>query len=252
MDTNDLKFSDLKEDYEQVDEIQTVTVTNTGDTTVSLKVPQSDCFDILTADGNIAESGVQLEAGASLTFQIQPKNGLTKGEYSETLIFGTEESEEAAAQVTAEVSVKEAEEQIISVEADPTVIGYDDLKVGYDTPGATTITLTNTGNTAVTLIQPEAQYFEIGALSATELAAGESAAFAAVPVAGLEEGSYSETLQIMWADSDGQTSVAAEWKVTLLLQKQKRFTSYPRIRQSWISEKQKPDTARRRHHRRLR
>ena len=210
VDTNDLKFSDLKEDYEQVDEIQTVTVTNTGDTTISLKVPQSDCFDILTADGNIAESGVQLEAGASLTFQIQPKNGLTKGEYSETLIFGTEESEEAAAQVTAEVSVKEAEEQIISVEADPTVIGYDDLKVGYDTPEATTITLTNTGNTAVTLIQPEAQYFEIGALSATELAAGESAAFTAVPVAGLEEGSYSETLQIMWADSDGQTSVAAE------------------------------------------
>lgn len=209
-DTNDLSFADLKENYEQVDEIQTVTVTNTGDTTVSLKVPQSDYFDILTTDGSVAESGVQLEAGASLTFQVQPKNGLAKGEYSETLIFGTEESEEAVAQVTAEVSVKEAEEQIISVEADPAVISYDDLKVGYDTPQATTVTLTNTGNTAVTLVQPQAQYFEIGALSATELAAGESASFTAVPAAGLEAGSYSETLQIMRADSDGQTSVAAE------------------------------------------
>lgn len=210
VDTNDLRFSDLKENYEQVDEIQTVTVTNTGDTTVSLKVPQSDSFDILTESGNTAESGVQLEAGASLTFRIQPKNGLAKGEYSETLSFGTEESEDAVAQITAEVSVKEAEEQIISVEADPTVVSYDDLKVGYDTPEATTITLTNTGNTAVTLIQPEAQYFEIGALSATELSAGESAIFTAAPVAGLEAGSYSETLQVMQTDSDGQSSVAAE------------------------------------------
>ena len=210
VDTNDLRFSDLKENYEQVDEIQTVTVTNTGDTTVSLKVPQSDCFDILTADGNTAESGMQLEAGASLTFQIQPKNGLAKGEYSEALIFTTEESEEAVAQVTAEVSVKEDEEQIVSVKADPTVVSYDDLKVGYDTPEATTVTLTNTGNTSVTLVQPEAQYFEIGALSATELPAGESATFTAVPVAGLEAGSYSETLQVMQTDSDGQASVAAE------------------------------------------
>ena len=49
----------------------------------------------------------------------RPKTGLTKGDYSDTLIFESEEDSEVAAQVTAEVSVKEAEqEQITAVQAD--------------------------------------------------------------------------------------------------------------------------------------
>ena len=68
-------------------------------------------------------------------------------------------------QVTAEVSVKEAEqEQITAVKADPESFSYDDLKEGYDTPEATTIILTNTGNTTVSLMQPYAEYFDIGEL----------------------------------------------------------------------------------------
>lgn len=220
VDTNDLSFSDLKENYEQVDETQTVTVTNTGDTTISLKVPQSDYFDILTEDGSSAESGTQLEKGASATFQIQPKNGLPKGEYSEVLIFG---SEETNAQITASVSVKAAEEEsVISVEADPATVNYDNLKEGYDTPEATTVTLANTGNTTVTLVQPEAQYFDIGTLSATELAAGETVSFTATPTAGLGAGSYSESIQIMQTDSDGQTSVVTEVKVSVTVAEAKK------------------------------
>ena len=36
---------------------------------------------------------------------------------------------------------------LTAVQADPESFSYDDLKEGYDTPEATTITLTNTGNT---------------------------------------------------------------------------------------------------------
>ena len=114
----------------------------------------------MNEDGSEAVSGIQIAKGDSLMFMVQPKTGLTKGDYSDTLIFESEEDSEVAAQVTAEVSVKEAEqEQITAVQADPESFSYDDLKEGYDTPEATTITLTNTGNTTVSLMQPYAEYF---------------------------------------------------------------------------------------------
>ena len=189
--TGSLNFSDIEENYTQANEKLSVTVTNTGDGTVTLKIPKSDYFEVMNEDGSEAVSGIQIAKGDSLMFMVQPKTGLTKGDYSDTLIFESEEDSEVAVQVTAEVSVKEAEqEQITAVKADPESFSYDDLKEGYDTPEATTITLTNTGNTTVSLMQPYAEYFDIGELSASVLEPGDSAAFTAVPVTGLKVGNY--------------------------------------------------------------
>lgn len=222
--TGSLNFSDIEENYTQANEKLSVTVTNTGDGTVTLKIPKSDYFEVMNEDGSEAVSGIKIAKGDSLMFMVQPKTGLTKGDYSDTLIFESEEDPEVAVQVTAEVSVKEAEqEQITAVQADPESFSYDDLKEGYDTPEATTITLTNTGNTTVSLMQPYAEYFDIGELSASVLEPGDSAAFTAVPVTGLKVGNYLDSIQIAQTSSEGQEDVLTTIKASATVSELKKI-----------------------------
>ena len=201
--TGTLNFSDVEENYTQANETLSVTVTNTGDSAVTLRIPQSEYFNVLNEDGSEAASGTQLAKGESIMFMVQPKTGLTKGDYSDTLVFGSNEESEVTAQVTAEISVKEAQQQITEIQADPASVNYDDLKEGYDT----TVTLTNTGNTTVSLVQPVGEYFNIGELSASELNPGDTAEFTVTPVTGLTAGDYMDSIQIMQTNADGQEEV---------------------------------------------
>lgn len=205
--TGTLNFSDVEENYTQANETLSVTVTNTGDSAVTLRIPQSEYFNVLNEDGSEAASGTQLAKGESIMFMVQPKTGLTKGDYSDTLVFGSNEESEVTAQVTAEISVKEAQQQITEIQADPDSVNYDDLKEGYDTPDSTTVTLTNTGNTTVSLVQPVGEYFNIGELSASELNPGDTAEFTVAPVTGLTAGDYMDSIQIMQTNADGQEEV---------------------------------------------
>ena len=205
--TGTLNFSDVEENYTQANETLSVTVTNTGDSAVTLRIPQSEYFNVLNEDGSEAASGTQLAKGESIMFMVQPKTGLTKGDYSDTLVFGSNEESEVTAQVTAEISVKEAQQQITEIQADPASVNYDDLKEGYDTPDSTTVTLTNTGNTTVSLVQPVGEYFNIGELSASELNPGDTAEFTVTPVTGLTAGDYMDSIQIMQINADGQEEV---------------------------------------------
>ena len=203
-----LSFADLTEGYTQISESQTVTVTNTGDETVTLKLPESEHFDIAPVD---TQAVYTLEKGASCSFLVQPKAGLVQGDYSDTLVFGIEEDESAVAQAEAGVSVKAEEKPQVSLKADPSEIIYDPMEEGYNTPDYVyRITLTNTGNTAVNLTQPQAQYFEIGELSATQLDPGAEATFTAVPKTGMTAGEYSESIQVTATNTDSQISVVAE------------------------------------------
>lgn len=139
-----LSFADLTEGYTQISESQTVTVTNTGDETVTLKLPESEHFDIAPVD---TQAVYTLEKGASCSFLVQPKAGLVQGDYSDTLVFGIEEDESAVAQAEAGVSVKAEEKPQVSLKADPSEIIYDPMEEGYNTPEYVyRITLTNTGN----------------------------------------------------------------------------------------------------------
>lgn len=205
--TGTLNFSDVEENYTQANETLSVTVTNTGDSAVTLRIPQSEYFNVLNEDGSEAASGTQLAKGESIMFMVQPKTGLTKGDYSDTLVFGSNEESEVTAQVTAEISVKEAQQQITEIQTDPASVNYDDLKEGYDTPDSTTVTLTNTGNTTVSLVQPVGEYFNIGELSASELNPGDTAEFTVTPVTGLTAGDYMDSIQIMQTNADGQEEV---------------------------------------------
>lgn len=203
-----LSFADLTEGYTQISESQTVTVTNTGDETVTVKLPESEHFDITPMD---TQAVYTLEKGASCSFHVQPKAGLAQGDYSDTLVFGIEEDEDTVAQAEARVSVKAEEKPQVSLKADPSEIIYDPMEEGYNTPDYVyRITLTNTGNTAVDLTQPQAQYFEIGELSATQLDPGAEATFTAVPKTGMTAGEYSESIQVTATNTDSQISAVAE------------------------------------------
>ena len=203
-----LSFADLTEGYTQISESQTVTVTNTGDETVTLKLPESEHFDIAPVD---TQAVYTLEKGASCSFLVQPKAGLVQGDYSDTLVFGIEEDESAVAQAEAGVSVKAEEKPQVSMKADPSEIIYDPMEEGYNTPEYVyRITVTNTGNAAVDLTQPQAQYFEIGELSATQLDPGAEATFTAVPKTGMTAGEYSESVQVTATNTDSQISAVAE------------------------------------------
>lgn len=203
-----LSFADLTEGYTQISESQTVTVTNTGDETVTLKLPESEHFDIAPVD---TQAVYTLEKGASCSFLVQPKAGLVQGDYSDTLVFGIEEDESTVAQAEAGVSVKAEEKPQVSLKADPSEIIYDPMEEGYNTPEYVyRITVTNTGNAAVDLTQPQAQYFEIGELSATQLDPGAEATFTAVPKTGMTAGEYSESVQVTATNTDSQISAVAE------------------------------------------
>lgn len=203
-----LSFADLTEGYTQISESQTVTVTNTGDETVTVKLPESEHFDITPMD---TQAVYTLEKGASCSFHVQPKAGLAQGDYSDTLVFGIEEDEATVAQAEAGVSVKAEEKPQVSLKADPSEIIYDPMEEEYNTPDYVyRITLTNTGNTAVDLTQPQAQYFEIGELSATQLDPGAEATFTAVPKTGMTAGEYSESIQVTATNTDSQISAVAE------------------------------------------
>ncbi len=218
-----LRFTDLEENYTTVNETLSVTVTNTGDSTLTLKVPQSEYFDIMAEDGSETASSVQIAKGESLMFMVRPKKDLARGDYSDTLIFASEEDAEVSAQVSAEVSVKSTQEQITEVQADPASVSYDKLKEGYDIPESTTVTLTNTGNTIVSMVQPTAENFEIGELSASVLNPGETATFTVTPVTGLTAGNYTESIQIIQTDENGEKTQLTAVNASVTVSEAEKF-----------------------------
>ena len=77
------------------------------------------------------------------------------------------------------------------------LMSFGSLQTPYSQPAGQTVTVSNTGTGAVTLVQPEADNYIIGTLSKTCLAsAGDEATFTVQPKAGLKAGSYNETITI--------------------------------------------------------
>lgn len=97
---------------------------------------------------------------------------------------------------------------VYSMSTDTAVLSFDSKTEGYaDAPAAKTVTITNTGNQPLTLAQPASTgSFEVGALSKTALAVGETATFTVQPKTGLAAGNYEETITI--TATDGQYNVA--------------------------------------------
>ena len=77
--TDSLEFGTKEEGYKELPDAQTVTVTNTGNTTIVLKQPSSNAYTV----GKL--SATELGAGDHATFTVQPVSGLSQGEYLEDI-----------------------------------------------------------------------------------------------------------------------------------------------------------------------
>ena len=99
------------------------------------------------------------------------------------------------------ISIPEYIAPSYSISATPSALDFGSMTEDYSSaPAAQTVTIQNTGNQTITLNQPAADDFNVGALSATELTAGGTATFTVQPKTGLAVGSHSETLTISGSD----------------------------------------------------
>lgn len=199
-DMDAVTFENLTAGYEETAGGWTVTLTNSGEEKITLKIPESEAFEIIQNVPEGTEGSQVLEKDAQASFTIKPKLGLAEGTYKEALVFGIEESTEITRTVNADVTVVAPEEKI-SVALNPESIEFDSLEEGYEMAEPITITVTNTGNVGFSLAQPMAEYFDIEMISETELSPGESITFTVAPTAGLTAGEYQNNIQIFSTDN---------------------------------------------------
>ena len=120
----------------------------------------------------------------------------TPAEPTETPAEPTETPAEPT-ETPAEPTEAPTEEPVRTASLDVQELDFGEATVGYGELEAKTVTVTNTGNTELTLLNPETSgTFKAGALSAETLAAGESASFTIVPETGLDAGVYQEKISV--------------------------------------------------------
>ena len=135
-----LDFGSVNVGYETAPAAQTVTITNTGNQSVTLSQPTAENYEIGTL------TNTTLTPGAAATFTVQPKTGLGVGTYSETITVSG--SNGASASLTASFTVNAI--PVISV-----TLSQTQASLYYNrTPNTLTLTATvapdNATNKAVT------------------------------------------------------------------------------------------------------
>ena len=91
---------------------------------------------------------------------------------------------------------------VYGISTDTTVLDFGTVTEGYtEAPAVKTVTITNAGNQSVTLTQPTAANYTLGALSKTTLAPADTATVTVRPNTGLTAGTYNETLTISGSSS---------------------------------------------------
>ncbi|MCL2625392.1 MAG: M64 family metallo-endopeptidase [Cystobacterineae bacterium] len=192
-------FDTLQSPYTQP-AAQTVTITNTGTGAVTLTQPTAVNYLIGALSTTSLATG-----GATATFTVQPKGNLSVGTYKETIsINGTNGT---SATVNAAFAVSPPSSYSISASM---LTSFGTLQSPYTQPAAQTVTITNTSGGAITLTQPTAVNYLIGALSTTSLATGgATATFTVQPRDNLSVGTYNETISINGTNGTSATVNAA-------------------------------------------
>lgn len=225
-----LDFGSVEEGYTEIPEAQMVTITNNGTGDLNFKEIAPENF--MAADINDAP----LKSGESVTVWVKPREGLKAGEYKDLITYQTEEGADVFFE--ADFTVKEPEnkkaednenneqtdpgetsdpaaEKIYKLTADPTELPFDDLTAGYEKVETTsTVTIKNEGTEAVTLVQPESEFFDIAPVSEVEssgniqLAQGGEQTFTVQPKLGLSAKDDPYVEEIVFA-SDESTEASA-------------------------------------------
>ena len=225
-----LDFGSVEEGYTEIPEAQMVTITNSGTGDLNFKEIAPENF--MAADINDAP----LKSGESVTVWVKPREGLKAGEYKDLITYQTEEGADVFFE--ADFTVKEPEnkkaedhenneqtdpgetsdpaaEKIYKLIADPTELPFDDLTAGYEKVETTsTVTIKNEGTEAVTLVQPESEFFDIAPVSEVEssgniqLAQGGEQTFTVQPKLGLSAKDDPYVEELVFA-SDESTEASA-------------------------------------------
>lgn len=199
-------FGTAEEGYTAALESQTITITNGGAAEVKLTQPQAVDFVI----GSLSKT--DLGAGETAVFTIQPKTGLKKKSYDETVEIAGDNGQKLEVKAKFQVNAPKPA-PVYMIKANTAELNFASQTLGYKAPEAQTVEITNTGTGAVKLVQPSAAAFEVGALSATELAVGAKASFTVRPKAGLDSGTYEENITVKTEQGSG-AAVKAVFKVT--------------------------------------
>ena len=189
-----LAFGSAVESYTTAPASQSVSITNSGNSPVTLTPPTSTKYTISPS------SASSLSAGATSSFTIQPVTGLGVGAHNETLTFTTDHS--TSVDVTVSFTVQSAS---YAVSANPTSLAFGSVIENYTTaPDAQSVSITNIGNSTVALTPPTSTKYTISPSTSASLAAEASTSFTIRPVTGLETGAHNETLTFT---TDHSTSV---------------------------------------------
>ena len=225
-----LDFGSVEEGYTEIPEAQMVTITNSGTGDLNFKEIAPENF--MAADIDDAP----LKSGESVTVWVKPREGLKAGEYKDLITYQTEEGADVFFE--ADFTVKEPEnkkvednenneqtdpgetsdpatEKIYKLTANPTELPFDDLTAGYEKVETTsTVTIKNEGTEAVTLVQPESEFFDIAPVSEVEssgniqLAQGGEQTFTVQPKLGLSAKDDPYVEELVFA-SDESTEASA-------------------------------------------
>ena len=203
-----------------------VTFKNNSDTAVSLSVTASGDENQVAAavwaeQTDAQTNTVTVDSGASATLTITPVTGLSANAnpYQQTFTINNVNDPEAMmeiATITATVTVQD-----ISHDLTPNpneTLDFATAKNGYSAVDAKTITYTNNGNVAETVIMPVSQSgnYEITTEDSLRLAPnGEGRiTFFVRPKAGLAVGSYTETIKVATESGfEATTPISAAFQV---------------------------------------
>ena len=193
-------------------------------------VPQSGVAYKVT-DVSLNKTSLTLTDGGSetLTATITPDNATNKNvtwssSAESVATVDTNGKVTAVGAGTADITVKTQDGEKIatctvtvtaktySLSVDKSTLDFGSITEGEARPAAQEVTITNTGNQSVTLVQPTAENFEIGALSAKELAPNATATFTIQPKDNLSRGSYSEQITIT-GDNNVSATLTASFTV---------------------------------------
>lgn len=196
----DLNFGTIKQG--QTVEPRMIRLANAGEEAVTILLPVSSYYTIST-DGNL-----ELQPGDSIVLNVAP-NPTEVGDYTEEIPVKKAESEEVLCTVTAAFAIEEADRPALT--ANVTGLTFENKEEGYaEAPAAQTVTLTNTGNVALTGITVEAagQEFSVSGLSADAADVNGTVTFNVAPVLGLKEGTYTQIITVKSAEAEAVTLTA--------------------------------------------
>ena len=89
-----------------------------------------------------------------------------------------------------------------TISASPATLDFGSVYPNYTQPAARTVTVKNTGNQTVALVQPTSEHYILGDLSATELAPNGTATFTVQPKPDLDANTYNEALTVTGSSGD--------------------------------------------------